>query len=135
MEKIKAIIENAFKCREEIQLIKRDLRLNEAINQVITKLDKGQLRVANKIDGQWITHQWIKKAVLLFFYINDNRLIEGAESNYFDKITMKFSEYDHARFQKEGFRVVPPATARKGAFIAKNTVLMPSYVNIGSYID
>ncbi|MGP1931340.1 MAG: 2,3,4,5-tetrahydropyridine-2,6-dicarboxylate N-succinyltransferase [Arsenophonus sp. ET-YP4-MAG3] len=135
MEKLKNIIENAFDYRKKITLIKKNIQLSDAINQVIAKLDKGQLRVANKINGQWITHQWLKKAVLLSFYINDNQLIKGAESHYFDKITMKFAEYDYARFQKEGLRVVPPATARKGAFIAKNTVLMPSYVNIGSYID
>ncbi len=98
-------------------------------------LDSGALRVAEKIDGQWVTHQWLKKAVLLSFRINDNRVIDGAESRYFDKVPMKFADYDEARFQKEGFRVVPPAAVRRGAFIARNTVLMPSYVNIGAYVD
>lgn len=93
------------------------------------------LRVAEKIDGQWVTHQWLKKAVLLSFRINDNQVIDGAESRYFDKVPMKFADYDEARFQKEGFRVVPPAAVRQGAFIARNTVLMPSYVNIGAYVD
>ncbi len=82
-----------------------------------------------------MTHQWLKKAVLLSFRINDNQVIEGAESRYFDKVPMKFANYDEARFQKEGFRVVPPAAVRQGAFIARNTVLMPSYVNIGAYVD
>lgn len=82
-----------------------------------------------------MTHQWLKKAVLLSFRINDNQVIEGAESRYFDKVPMKFADYDEARFQKEGFRVVPPAAVRQGAFIARNTVLMPSYVNIGAYVD
>lgn len=76
-----------------------------------------------------------EKAVLLSFRINDNQVIEGAESRYFDKVPMKFANYDEARFQKEGFRVVPPAAVRQGAFIARNTVLMPSYVNIGAYVD
>lgn len=76
-----------------------------------------------------------EKAVLLSFRINDNQVIEGAESRYFDKVPMKFANYDEARFQKEGFRVVPPAAVRRGAFIARNTVLMPSYVNIGAYVD
>lgn len=82
-----------------------------------------------------MTHQWLKKAVLLSFRINDNQVIEGAESRYFDKVPMKFANYDEARFQKEGFRVVPPAAVRQGAFITRNTVLMPSYVNIGAYVD
>lgn len=107
----------------------------KAVNQVIALLDSGALRVAEKIDGQWVTHQWLKKAVLLSFRINDNQVIEGAESRYFDKVPMKFANYDEARFQKEGFRVVPPAAVRQGAFIARNTVLMPSYVNIGAYVD
>lgn len=77
----------------------------------------------------------VEKAVLLSFRINDNQVIEGAESRYFDKVPMKFADYDEARFQKEGFRVVPPAAVRQGAFIARNTVLMPSYVNIGAYVD
>ncbi|STD26220.1 2,3,4,5-tetrahydropyridine-2,6-carboxylate N-succinyltransferase [Enterobacter asburiae] len=102
---------------------------------MISLLDSGALRVAEKIDGQWVTHQWLKKAVLLSFRINDNQVIDGAESRYFDKVPMKFADYDEARFQKEGFRVVPPAAVRQGAFIARNTVLMPSYVNIGAYVD
>lgn len=135
MTQIKTIIEHAFEHLMEVTAATVDAQLSDAINQVITQLDKGQLRVADKINGQWITHQWIKKAVLLYFRINSNKLIKGAESPYFDKIAIKFAEYDYARFQKEGFRVVPPATARKGAFIARNTILMPSYVNIGAYID
>ncbi len=135
MEKLKIIIENAFENRNKISLIPNNIELRDAINNVITCLDEGQLRIADKIDGQWITNQWIKKAILLSFYINNNQLIKGTESRYFDKLAMKFSEYDHVRFQKEGIRIVPPAMARKGAFIAKNTVLMPSYINIGSYID
>ena len=112
-----------------------DTVTREAVNQVIALLDSGALRVAEKIDGQWVTHQWLKKAVLLSFRINDNQVIDGAESRYFDKVPMKFADYDEARFQKEGFRVVPPAAVRQGAFIARNTVLMPSYVNIGAYVD
>lgn len=74
-------------------------------------------------------------AVLLSFRINDNKLMEGAETRFYDKVPMKFADYDEARFQREGFRVVPPASVRQGAFIARNTVLMPSYVNIGAYVD
>lgn len=82
---------------------------------MIGLLDSGALRVAEKIDGQWVTHQWLKKAVLLSFRINDNKVMDGAETRYYDKVPMKFADYDEARFQKEGFRVVPPATVRQVA--------------------
>jgi 2,3,4,5-tetrahydropyridine-2-carboxylate N-succinyltransferase len=109
--------------------------LREAVEHVIAGLDGGKLRVAEKKAGQWITHPWIKKAVLLSFRLEDNRLIEGGETRYYDKVPSKFASYDSERFSKEGFRVVPPAMARRGAFIARNAVLMPSYVNIGAYVD
>ncbi|BBV85477.1 2,3,4,5-tetrahydropyridine-2,6-dicarboxylate N-succinyltransferase [Enterobacter roggenkampii] len=135
MQQLQNVIESAFERRAEITPANVDTVTREAVNQVISLLDSGALRVAEKIDGQWVTHQWLKKAVLLSFRINDNQVIGGAESRYFDKVPMKFADYDEARFQKEGFRVVPPAAVRQGAFIARNTVLMPSYVNIGAYVD
>ena len=135
MQQLQNVIESAFERRAEITPANVDTVTREAVNQVISLLDSGALRVAEKIDGQWVTHQWLKKAVLLSFRINDNQVIDGAESRYFDKVPMKFADYDEARFQKEGFRVVPPAAVRQGAFIARNTVLMPSYVNIGAYVD
>lgn len=135
MQQLQNVIESAFERRAEITPANVDTVTREAVNQVISLLDSGALRVAEKIDGQWVTHQWLKKAVLLSFRINDNQVIDGAESRYFDKVPMKFADYDEARFQKEGFRVVPPAAVRRGAFIARNTVLMPSYVNIGAYVD
>ena len=135
MQQLQNVIESAFERRAEITPANVDTVTHEAVNQVISLLDSGALRVAEKIDGQWVTHQWLKKAVLLSFRINDNQVIDGAESRYFDKVPMKFADYDEARFQKEGFRVVPPAAVRQGAFIARNTVLMPSYVNIGAYVD
>ncbi|CDG99060.1 2,3,4,5-tetrahydropyridine-2-carboxylate N-succinyltransferase [Xenorhabdus bovienii str. puntauvense] len=132
---IQAIIDNAFENRTDITPSTVDEATRDAVNQVIQMLDSGKLRVAEKIAGQWVTHQWLKKAVLLSFRINDNQVIEGAESRYFDKVPMKFADYDQTRFEKEGFRVVPPAAVRQGAYIARNTVLMPSYVNIGAYVD
>ncbi|MDE9428747.1 2,3,4,5-tetrahydropyridine-2,6-dicarboxylate N-succinyltransferase [Xenorhabdus bovienii] len=132
---IQAIIDNAFENRTDITPSTVDEATRSAVNQVIQMLDSGKLRVAEKIAGQWVTHQWLKKAVLLSFRINDNQVIEGAESRYFDKVPMKFADYDQARFEKEGFRVVPPAAVRQGAYIARNSVLMPSYVNIGAYVD
>lgn len=135
MQQLQNVIESAFERRADVTPANVDTVTREAVNQVIGLLDSGALRVAEKIDGQWVTHQWLKKAVLLSFRINDNKVMDGAETRYYDKVPMKFADYDEARFQKEGFRVVPPATVRQGAFIARNTVLMPSYVNIGAYVD
>ena len=133
MQQLQNIIETAFERRAEITPANADTVTREAVNQVIALLDSGALRVAEKIDGQWVTHQWLKKAVLLSFRINDNQVIEGAESRYFDKVPMKFADYDEARFQKEGFRVVPPAAVRQGAFIARNTVLVRRLVKTSTF--
>lgn len=135
MQQLQAIIESAFEDRAAVTPATATPALRDAVNQVIELLDSGKLRVAEKIGGTWVTHQWLKKAVLLSFRISDNQVMDGAESRYFDKVPMKFADYDQARFECEGFRVVPPAAARRGAFIARNTVLMPSYVNIGAYVD
>ena len=107
----------------------------KTIEQVIGELDAGRLRVAEKIGGQWVTHQWVKKAVLLSFRIRDNAVQESGDLRFFDKVATKFTDWKDEDFRRGGFRVVPPAVARKGSFIAKNAVLMPSYVNIGAYVD
>lgn len=135
MQQLQAIIEQAFEDRAAITPSTVTPAVRQAVTETIALLDSGKLRVAEKISGVWVTHQWLKKAVLLSFRIHDNQVIEGAESRYFDKVPMKFADYDQARFEREGFRVVPPAAVRQGAYIAKNSVLMPSYVNIGAYID
>ena len=98
--------------------------------------DAGKARVAEKIDGQWQVHQWLKKAVLLSFRLNDNAPISGGGGiQFYDKVATKFADWTPEQFQAAGVRVVPPAVARKGSYIARNTVLMPSYVNIGAYVD
>jgi len=135
MQDYQNIIEQAWEDRASLSPGKAPAKIGEAVDFVIDQLDTGKLRVAEKIDGQWVTHQWIKKAVLLSFRLNDNVLIEGGETRYFDKVPSKFATYDREQFVRGGFRVVPPATARRGAFIARNAVLMPSYVNIGGYVD
>ncbi|MBS0923461.1 2,3,4,5-tetrahydropyridine-2,6-dicarboxylate N-succinyltransferase [Providencia sp. JGM181] len=135
MQQLQAIIEQAFEERASITPNTVTPAVKQAVMETIALLDSGKLRVAEKIAGVWVTHQWLKKAVLLSFRIHDNQVIEGAESRYFDKVPMKFADYDKARFEREGFRVVPPAAVRQGAYIAKNSVLMPSYVNIGAYVD
>ncbi|MGB4467941.1 MAG: 2,3,4,5-tetrahydropyridine-2,6-dicarboxylate N-succinyltransferase [Azovibrio sp.] len=106
-----------------------------SIEQILCELDNGHLRVAEKIDGQWTTHQWVKKAVLLYFRTHDNERMKAGTTRYYDKVPTKFEDYSKEDFRQGGFRVVPPAIARHGAFLAKNVVLMPSYVNIGAYVD
>jgi 2,3,4,5-tetrahydropyridine-2-carboxylate N-succinyltransferase len=135
MSELKTIIEEAFDRRADITPRNVDASLKESVTQVLAMLDSGKLRVAEKINEEWITHQWIKKAVLLSFRIEDNSFIKGGFSNYFDKVPSKFADYSSRDFRDGGFRVVPPAAVRKGSFIASNVVLMPSYVNIGAYVD
>ncbi len=135
MDQLQKIIETAFERRAEITPRNADAQLKEAVDAVITRLDNGTLRVAEKIDGEWFTHQWLKKAVLLSFRLEDNAFIKGGFTNYYDKVPSKFADYNSRDFREGGFRVVPPAAARRGAYIAKNVVLMPSYVNIGAYVD
>jgi len=126
MDKQKKIIDDAWESRAAL---KPGKGLKDAVKAVIAALDAGKLRVAEKAGGQWITHQWIKKAVLLSFRLEGNRVMER---RYYDKVPSKFEKFD---FAKGGFRVVPPAAARRGAYIAKNVILMPSFVNIGAYVD
>ena len=135
MEQLQHIINTAFERRAEISPRTIDSQLKETVTSVIEQLDQGKLRVAEKINGDWVTHQWIKKAVLLSFRMEDNACVHGGHTNYYDKVQSNFADYTANEFLEGGFRVVPPAAARKGAFIAKNVVLMPSYVNIGAYVD
>ena len=132
---LESLIDTAFERRADISPGNVPRDLSQALSEVLDGLNQGRFRVAEKIDGQWITHQWLKKAVLLYFRCNDNRVIDGGETTYFDKVPMRFAGYSDADFRQGGFRVVPPAVARTGAFIGKNVVMMPSYVNIGAYVD
>jgi 2,3,4,5-tetrahydropyridine-2,6-dicarboxylate N-succinyltransferase len=129
---MREIIDQAWKDRASLNPGKAPQKLRKAVKQVIDGLDSGTLRVAEKLNGKWETHQWLKKAVLLSFRLEDNRIMKGGATRYFDKVSSKFSDFN---FRKSGVRVVPPAMARKGAYIARNVVLMPSYVNIGAYVD
>ena len=135
MENSRKIIEDAFERRQEINAGNAPQALRDAVAQVLDGLDRGSLRVAEKQGDDWVTHQWIKKAVLLSFRLRDNEVQDGGFTRYFDKVDVKFAQYTEAEFAAGGFRVVPPAVARRGAFIARNVVLMPSYVNIGAYVD
>jgi 2,3,4,5-tetrahydropyridine-2,6-dicarboxylate N-succinyltransferase len=139
MDSPQAIIDAAWEARASLAPASAPSAVREAVTHVIDELDAGRLRVAEKRGGEWITHQWIKKAVLLSFRLADNAPIGLAGPNvpfrFYDKVPTKFAQYDDPTFAAAGVRVVPPAVARRGAYIAKNVVLMPSYVNIGAYVD
>ena len=135
MQEVQKIIDQAWEDRAALSPSSAPGPVKDAVEHVIAGLDAGSLRVCEKIDGTWTTHQWLKKAVLISFRLADNGVIPGGATKYYDKVPGKFANYDAAGFAAGGFRVVPPATARRGAFVAKNVVLMPSYVNIGAYVD
>ena len=132
---LQPLIEEAFESRARLtpQTTAPDLRAS--VEAAIGLLDRGALRVAEKTAAGWIVHEWLKKAVLLSFRINDNVTMAASGLGFYDKVPLKFSGWDNAQFAAAGMRVVPPATVRRGAFIAANVVLMPSYVNIGAYVD
>lgn len=136
MSQLQAIIEDAFERRADINPSTATPELRDAIASIMADLDSGKLRVASrKGDSQeWETYQWLKKAVLLSFRLDDNVLMDGGCTKYFDKVPPKFADYTEADFKAGGFRVVPNAIVRRGSFIGKNAVLMPSYVNIGAYV-
>jgi 2,3,4,5-tetrahydropyridine-2,6-dicarboxylate N-succinyltransferase len=137
---LESLVDAAFERRADINPGTAQRELLDALDQVIRGLNAGTLRVAEKIGGAWITHQWIKKAVLLYFRTHDNAVMPvggavGGSPVWFDKVPLRFEGYTDAQFRDGGFRVVPPATARTGTFIGRNVILMPSYVNIGAYVD
>ncbi|MFA5530390.1 MAG: 2,3,4,5-tetrahydropyridine-2,6-dicarboxylate N-succinyltransferase [Thiohalomonadaceae bacterium] len=136
MNDIKAVIEEAFERRADITPRNVEAHVKEAVAEAIQRLDKGELRVAERQDvGKWTVNEWLKKAVLLSFRIDDNQFMKGGFTNYFDKVPSKYADYNSRDFREGGVRVVPPATARRGSHIAPGVVLMPSYVNIGAYVD
>lgn len=128
-------IDAAWEARTTLSPANAPKDIVDAVHQVIGDLDRGAIRVAEKINGNWVTHQWIKKAVLLSFRLKDNQPVRSGDLQFFDKVETKFAKFQDSDFKAAGVRVVPPATARHGAFIGKNVVLMPSYVNIGAYVD
>ncbi|CAM4179485.1 2,3,4,5-tetrahydropyridine-2,6-dicarboxylate N-succinyltransferase [Kerstersia similis] len=128
-------IEQAWEDRANLTAAHHPASLKAAIDDVLNSLNTGKLRVAEKIDGKWQVHQWLKQAVLLSFRLQDNQPMGGAPLQFYDKVALKYADYSAERFAAEGVRVVPPAVARHGAHIGRNVVLMPSYVNIGAYVD
>jgi len=144
MSPLARTIDAAWERRTELSPSTAAPEVRDAIAHVIADLDAGRIRVAEKIGGAWTTHQWVKKAVLLSFRLDENRRVRagtvdplptGGFLQFYDKVPTKFETYTDADFAAGGFRVVPPAVARRGAYIANNVVLMPSFVNIGAYVD
>jgi len=135
MSDLKGIIEEAFERRADITPRNVDTQTKDAVQSAIEMLDKGELRVAEKKDGDWVVNEWLKKAVLLSFRIEDNHVMQGGFTQFYDKVEPKYADYNSRDFRESGVRIVPPATVRKGSFIASGVVLMPSYVNIGAYVD
>jgi 2,3,4,5-tetrahydropyridine-2-carboxylate N-succinyltransferase len=135
MSDLQQVIEEAFERRAEITPRNVETHVKEAVMEAIDMLDSGRARVAEKGAEGWVVNEWLKKAVLLSFRIEDNRFMKGGFTNYYDKVDSKFADMNSREFRETGVRVVPPATARRGSFIAPGVVLMPSYVNIGAYVD
>ena len=133
---LKSVIEAAWEARDTVNTATTG-QVRDAVLETIELLDSGKLRVAERTaDGAWLTHQWAKQAILLFFRLTANRLIDAdAPHPYWDKVPLKFTGWDAQRFEAAGFRAVPGCIVRKGAFVARNVVMTPSFVNIGAYVD
>ena len=135
-QQLQQIIDSAWDNRAEISAKSAPKEVVEAVDFALNALNNGKLRVASReAVGQWTVHQWLKKAVLLSFRLNDNKLMQACDLNFFDKVPTKYEGMSEADIAATGVRVVPPAVARRGSFIAKGAILMPSYVNIGAYVD
>ena len=133
MDQMKQIIENAWDNVSNIS--STDTEIVSTVGQVISALDSGKVRVAEKKDSQWIVNEWVKKAVLISFRINDNQMIKGPYTSWFDKVNGKTTKWNDDNWAEAGFRMVPNGVVRKGSYIGKNCVLMPSFINIGAYVD
>ena len=131
---LQTIIDQAWERRTDYSPGNAPAELRDAVDHALAELNAGRLRVAERIDGDWVTHQWLKKAVLLSFRMTDNAMMRAGELHFFDKVETKFSRLGEEQMRAIGVRVVPPAVARHGAYIAPGVVLMPSYVNIGAYV-
>ncbi|PKQ05156.1 MAG: 2,3,4,5-tetrahydropyridine-2,6-dicarboxylate N-succinyltransferase [Alphaproteobacteria bacterium HGW-Alphaproteobacteria-11] len=134
---LKPVIEAAFDNRDAVNFETKG-EVREAVDEALNALDSGKARVAEKFKDEWVVHQWLKKAVLLSFRLNDMALIAGgpgADTNWWDKVPSKFAGWGESEFRKAGFRAVPGAVVRRSAYIAPGVVVMPSFVNLGAYVD
>ncbi|HIL18084.1 MAG TPA: 2,3,4,5-tetrahydropyridine-2,6-dicarboxylate N-succinyltransferase [Gammaproteobacteria bacterium] len=134
MTTIEEILEHAWETRDSLTKANSSLAVRESVAEAINLLDTGKARVAEPVDNRWQVNQWLKKAVLLSFRLTENSQIQGGHTHYFDKVPSKFAGFSEQQFTTGGYRVVPPAMVRRGAYIAPDVVLMPSYVNIGAYV-
>ena len=135
-QQLQTILDAAWEDRANISIQSAPKEVSDAVEHVIAQLNNGTLRVATRDGvGQWTTHQWIKKAVLLSFRLKDNRVMKSGDLAFYDKVDTKFGHMTEAELKASGVRVVPPAVARRGSFVAAGAILMPSYVNIGAYVD
>ena len=134
MNDLKSTIESAFERRADFSPKNTPGEVRDAVTAALTALESGAMRVAEKRDGKWHVNEWLKKAVLLSFKMADNAVIDAGFTKFYDKVATKFSSFDADAFAKQGARVVPPATVRRGAYIGPDVILMPSYVNIGAYV-
>ena len=134
-QQLQATIDLAWEARTSLTP-ENSPEVRAAVEEVINELNAGRIRVAERQGvGQWTVNQWVKKAVLLSFRLNDNQVMHAGDLTFFDKVKTKFSALEDAEVRAAGVRIVPPAVARHGSYLAKNVVLMPSYVNIGAYVD
>jgi len=134
-DQFKDVIEAAFEKRADITPANTDPEVRKAVESTLKKVDAGEIRVAEKQGNDWVTNEWIKKAVLLSFRMNENEIIDAGVTKYYDKVPTKFSQMSADEIKKQGARIVPGAMVRRGAYIAPDAILMPSYVNIGAYVD
>jgi 2,3,4,5-tetrahydropyridine-2-carboxylate N-succinyltransferase len=135
-QQLQNIVDTAWDNRTNITAATASKEVTDAVEHVISELNAGRLRVATREGvGQWVTHQWVKKAVLLSFRLNDNAIMRAGDLGFYDKVPTKFSDMDEAGMRASGVRIVPPAVARRGSFLAKGVILMPSFVNIGAFVD
>jgi 2,3,4,5-tetrahydropyridine-2-carboxylate N-succinyltransferase len=134
MDELKKIIEDAFENKDQIN-IQTQGEIRSSVDETLNQLDKGIIRVCEKQGEEWIVNQWIKKAILLSFRLNDNEVIQASHATWFDKVPSKTTNWSKQDHEKAGFRYVPDAVVRKSAFIAKGVILMPSFVNLGAYVD
>ncbi len=135
-QQLQTIIDTAWDNRADLSPTSAPAEVREAVEHVISQMNKGALRVATRESvGKWTVHQWVKKAVLLSFRLNDNEIVKAGDLGFYDKVKTKFAHLTPEEMKATGVRVVPPAVARRGSYIAKGAILMPSYVNIGAYVD
>lgn len=134
MQEIRAIIEAAFDEGGSITPANASEELKSAVEQTIEMLNHGRVRVAEPVDGAWVVNQWVKKAVLLSFRVQENEVMDAGFTRFYDKVPLKYAAMGQSEFQDEGARIVPPATVRRGAYVGKDAVLMPSYINIGAFV-